>query len=106
MPLFILAGASTAVLVICGSIWLGDNLPENVSEPLASTGQLALTIYLAHVLLGMAVLDWWGRLEEQTLSWAVLSGLSFSAAAVLFSWAWRRRFARGPLEELMRRVAG
>ena len=106
MPLFILAGASTAVLVICGSIWLGDNLPEKVSEPLVSTGQLALTIYLAHVLLGMAVLDWWGRLEEQTLSWAVLSGLSFSAAAVLFSWVWRRRFARGPLEELMRRVAG
>ncbi|MCP4223435.1 MAG: DUF418 domain-containing protein, partial [Actinomycetia bacterium] len=29
-----------------------------------------------------------------------------SAAAIAFSWAWRRRYQRGPLEWVMRRVAG
>ncbi len=106
LPLYLLAGAATAVLVICGSIWLGDHLPKRVSEPLVSTGQLALTIYLAHVLVGMVLLDLFGRLEHQTLAWAMTTGLAFCALAIICSWAWRRRYDRGPLEALMRRVAG
>jgi uncharacterized membrane protein YeiB len=106
MPLYLAAGASTAVLVILGSIWLGEHLPEPVAEPLISTGQLALTIYLAHVFVGMGILEATGRLEDQTLAWAVGTGLVFSVFAILGSWAWRRHFARGPLEWLMRRVAG
>jgi len=94
------------VLVICGSIWLGERLPQKTTEPFVSTGQLALTIYLAHVLIGMVVLDTFDRLEDQTLGWAVLTSLTFSSVAVVLSWAWRRRFSRGPLEAVMRRVAG
>jgi len=106
LPLYVLAGAGTAVLVICGSIWLGEHLPAKVVEPLVSTGQLALTIYLAHVLVGMVLLDVFGRLDDQTLGWAVLTSLTFCGAAIVCSWAWRRRFDRGPLEALMRRLAG
>ena len=94
------------MLVICGSIWLGERLPQKTTEPFVSTGQLALTIYLAHVLIGMVILDAFDRLDDQTLGWAALTSLIFSTAAVAFSWAWRRRFSRGPLEALMRRVAG
>lgn len=106
LPMYLAAGAGTAVLVICGSMWLGDHLPEKVAEPLISTGQLALTIYLAHVFVGMGVLQAMGRLDAQNLLWAVTTSLVFSASAVVFSWAWRRRFRRGPVEALMRRVAG
>jgi uncharacterized protein len=106
LPLYIAAGAATAVLVIVGSVWLGEHLSPALSEPLVATGQLALTIYVAHVLVGMGVLDEIGRLEDQSLTWAVGTGLLFSAVAILGSWAWRRRFDRGPLEWLMRRVAG
>ena len=84
----------------------GEHLPERVAEPLISTGQLALTIYLAHVFVGMGILEATGRLEDQSLAWAVGTGLVFSMFAILGSWAWRRRFARGPVEWLMRRVAG
>ncbi len=106
LPLYLAAGAATAVLVICGSIWLGEHLRLKVSEPLVSTGQLALTIYLAHVVVGMVALDAFGRLEDQTLSWSLLTSLVFCAAAIVGSWAWRRRFDRGPLESVMRRVVG
>ena len=106
MPFYLAAGGGTAVLVILGSIWLGEHLPERVAEPLISTGQLALTIYLAHVFVGMGILEATGRLEDQSLAWAVGTGLVFSMFAILGSWAWRRRFARGPVEWLMRRVAG
>ncbi len=105
LPLYIVAGGGTAVLVILGSIWLGERLSTELTEPLVSTGQLALSIYLAHVFVGMGILDLMGRLESQSLEWAVITSLVFSLVAVLFSWAWRRRYPRGPLEWVMRRVA-
>ena len=106
MPAYLAAGGGTAVLVIVGSLWLGEHLPLRVSEPLVSTGQLALTLYLAHVLVGLGILSGLGRLKDQTLGYAVAAALLFDAAAVAFCFAWRRRFARGPLEWVMRRVAG
>lgn len=106
LPLYLIAGGGTAVLVIVGSIWLGQRLSDRISEPLVSTGQLALTLYLAHVFVGMGVLEAMGRLEEQSLEWAVGSSLVFSVAAIAFSWGWRRRFDRGPLEWVLRRLAG
>lgn len=106
LPMYLFAGAGTAVLVIVGSIWVGDGLSARVAGPLVSTGQLALTIYVGHVLVGMGVLEAAGRLDDQTLGWAVGTSLVFSAAAIAVSWWWRGRFARGPLEALMRRMAG
>lgn len=106
LPLYLAAGAGTAVLVILGSIWLGERLPSAVSEPLVSTGQLALTIYLAHVFVGMGILEAMGRLENESLAWAVGTSIVFSVIAIAFSWLWRRRYDRGPLEWVMRRVAG
>lgn len=106
LPLYLAAGAGTAVLVIVGSIWIGEHVSTRITEPLVSTGQLALTIYVAHVLIGMGTLEAMGRLEDQTLGWAVLTSAAFSVAAIVAAWAWRRRFSRGPLEALMRRIAG
>lgn len=106
LPLYLVAGTGTAVLVIVGSIWLGNNLAEKVKEPLVATGQLALTMYLAHVLVGLVALDIVGRLEDQTIEWVLLTSAVFSAAAIAFSWWWRRGHDRGPVEWLMRLVAG
>lgn len=106
MTLYLFAGAGTAVLVIVGSIWLGRTIRPTVIEPLVSTGQLALTIYIAHVLVGMAILEAVGRLENQTLSFALAASFVFSVTSILFAWAWRKRFRRGPFEALMRRIAG
>jgi len=106
MPFYLLAGAGTAVLVIVGSIWLRSHIRHTITEPLVSTGKLALTIYVAHVLVGMAILEQMGKLENQTIGFAVAATFVFSGAATLFAWVWCRRFTRGPLEWLMRKVAG
>jgi len=106
LPLYMAAGGATAVLVIIGSIWIGENVRDALVEPLVSTGQLALTIYVAHVIVGMGVLEGMGRLEHQSLEWAVLTSVVMSASAILFSWLWRRKYARGPVEWTMRRIAG
>jgi uncharacterized membrane protein YeiB len=108
MPLYLLAAGATAVAVIAfclllchrarpGSWWL---------QVLVATGQLSLTLYVAHVVIGMTVLEVMGRLENQTLAFAVPAAFGFFVLGALFATLWRRRFRRGPLESTMRRVAG
>ena len=105
MPQYVVAGAATAIVVIVLSVEVTDRYAGAWwSHPLVSTGQLALTIYVAHVVVGMGVLETAGRLYGQSLGFAVAAALAFSLAAILFAWAWRSRFSRGPLEWVIRKV--
>jgi uncharacterized membrane protein YeiB len=103
MPLYMLAGSSTACAIIAASIALGERY-QNAAwlRPFVATGQLALTLYVAHVVLGMGLLDAIGRLENQTLPFALLTSVVFCAAGVVFAHLWRSQFKRGPLEAVMR----
>ncbi len=105
MPLYLLSGGGTALVVITLSIMLTERFAAaRWLEPFVATGQVALTHYVAHVIIGMGLLGALGRLENQTLTFAVGSSVVFCVAAVLFSVLWRKRFNRGPLEWVMRRV--
>ncbi len=105
MPLYLLAGAGTATFVLAICIGVAERYPKAVwLQPMVSTGQLALTLYVAHVVIGMGTLEAIGRLENQSPPFAMASALVFSAAAIAFATLWRRRFARGPLEWVMRRM--
>lgn len=107
LPLYWLAAAGTACAVIAVCIGVGERWRDaRWLAPLVHTGQIALTLYVAHVVLGMGALDAAGRLENQSFAFSVGSALVFCAAAVLFSHLWRRRFKLGPLEWLMRRSTG
>ncbi len=105
MPFFVVAGAGTAIAIISLSLSLTFRYPNaRVLPPLVATGQLALTLYVAHVVIGMGFLEMIGRLEDQTLQFATVSAVIFSALAIVFSYYWRKRFQRGPLEWVMRKV--
>jgi uncharacterized protein len=108
MPLYMLAASGTAVAGICtcaiiAQRWVG----RPWINPLLATGQLAMTLYVAHVVLGIVPLELSGWLEgRRNVGTSTLCSVAFCIAAVAFAWAWRRRFTRGPLEMLMRRVTG
>lgn len=105
MPLYIVAAAATAIAIIIVCLELTLRYPNaRIFKPLVATGQLALTLYVAHVVIGMGFLEVIGKLENQTLQFAVISAVVFSALAVIFSYYWRKRFQRGPLEWVMRKV--
>jgi uncharacterized membrane protein YeiB len=107
MPLYIMAGSGTALAIIILSIEATLRYPQaRLFPPLVATGQLALTLYVAHVVLGMGMLETMGRLENQTLGFALLSSLIFCVFAIIFSFYWRRRYLRGPLEWIMRKTTG
>ena len=106
-PLYVLAGVGVACIVISLSVSLGQQPSlDRWLKPLVSTGQLALTLYVAHVIIGMGTLEAIDRLEQQSLAFSVGSSLAFCVLAVAFAHLWASHFKRGPLEMVVRRLAG
>ncbi len=102
--MYMVAGSATALIAIVICLEVADWIGEKRLQPLIFTGQLALTIYVAHVLIGMGILESLGMLGNQSTAKAVLAATLFFAGSILFSWLWRRRFDRGPLEWILRKV--
>ncbi|MCP4640499.1 MAG: DUF1624 domain-containing protein [bacterium] len=130
-PFYLAAAVGTAVSVIMTSLILSDWLSRTLPiRALTSTGQLSLTIYLGHVipvLGGMVILmsfyqmatgtgsgifgAWTMRnahslLMGHTLTFVFGLSVAFYVTAIVFSHLWRKRFRHGPLEWVMRRIAG
>ncbi len=100
---FVIATAS-AVAVI-GLCLVAARHAKAVVAPVALLGRHALTVYLAHLLVGAwLVWDWRDESEPplaaQLAVWAVVV-----AGFGVLSHLWARRFRRGPLEAVLRAIA-
>jgi uncharacterized membrane protein YeiB len=98
--------SGTAVAVIGACLVVADLTPARWRLPIVRLGQLALTAYIAHLVLGeVAYWDWQDQAKpllvtEVAIVAAVL--VAFAAVATL----WRVFFARGPLESGLRALSG
>jgi len=106
LPLFLLASGGTAVAVIALSVGMAARWPSALWRPLVDTGQMALTWYFAHIILGLGTVVALGLVATQSLPRAAGCGVFFFALAVLLSWLWKKVFRHGPLEWIMRKIAG
>lgn len=108
MPLYSLAGMSIASVIIGLCLWLGNKFAQHKWFALLSAaGKQTLTLYLAHILIGMVVLDSMGLLATpQTPLMALSAALLFSVIMLLYANVWQAYFKRGPLEGLMRKLTG
>jgi uncharacterized membrane protein YeiB len=97
MPLWLLGSIASSIFVLGVCLLLSSRFPR-ACQPLAIFGQLALTIYVTH-LLGFVLLGEGFRL--QSLGLASLASVGAIVCFAVFSWYWRRFFPRGPLELLM-----
>ncbi|QTA86602.1 DUF418 domain-containing protein [Desulfonema magnum] len=102
-PLFMISGGATALIVIMLSIILAEKYPTAKWLKLFETaGQLSLTFYAAHVLLGINILDMLEYGEEEGIVFSVTSALVFLTGAFMFASFWKKRWKKGPLEWVMR----
>lgn len=105
LPLYFLSAISSSLAVIALCVQAGESWKESPwIRPLIYTGRMALTLYVAHVVLGMGTLEALGLLTNQSLSFAVGTAVIFCLAAIAFSYYWMSRFKLGPLEWFMRKV--
>ncbi len=94
MPLWMLSSIGSSCAVLGGMLLLADWLPR-ATWPLAATGQLALTVYVGHLLL-LAALPELLKREEVTEAFLTVGVFVLLTAAACT--LWRAVLPRGPLE--------
>ena len=98
MPLWLLGSTGSAAFVLGVALHAAEAAPR-LAWPLVATGQLALTVYVGHLLALHAAPD---ALTSTAVGGATLRVLAFALVAAAASTAWRAAFDRGPLEAGLR----
>lgn len=103
-PLFILAGIGTSTAMIGLTLLVTPILTRlRLTKWLAVPGRQSLTLYVAHILIGMGVMEAMGWLDGSLSSPMIfVIGLGFAVLSSLYAQMWLRISRRGPLEGLMR----
>jgi len=107
MFFYMITASSLAVFVISLSIYLTKKMFVNIFvKMIINLGQLALSIYIFHVVIGMLALQLIsGKLEGAfSAEFVFIYGLGFNILMLLFSYFWRLKFKRGPIEFIMRKI--
>jgi uncharacterized protein len=107
MPLYMLNGISFAVIITSSCILIANHFEKSwLINALNRTGQLALTFYLAHVIIGMGFTEgiWETPYGQYSIEFSVLYSLIFSLLCLIFADIWLRFKKSGPLEWVMRKL--
>lgn len=95
------AGLALVVVAGCLAVGRGGAATRAMVGPLVVAGSMPLTVYVAHALL-FSVLS---RTVTVTLASATAVASAYLVLVVVVATWWSRRGHRGPVEELMRRLA-
>ena len=73
-------------------------------QALTHLGQLSLSVYVLHVPVVVLGHAWFPG--TPLLTGILPAAVAFSLTALIGAHQWRRRYRRGPFEQLLRRLAG
>lgn len=106
-PGYMMTAMGVSMTVIALSLMLASfAVVRRVLRPLVVAGQMALTLYVGHVVVGFYVLAWIGRLQGENLTFIAFYVAVAWVVAVGFANWWRAHWRRGPLEAVMRWLTG
>jgi uncharacterized membrane protein YeiB len=74
--------------------------------PLVYLGQCALSVYLAHIVIGETIVWPWRTEAQPSLTEQLAVATAVLAVLTALATLWRQRFARGPVEAVLRRLSG
>lgn len=97
MPLWVIGATGSAAFLLGGALAI-ERLAGRLVWPLVAAGQLALTVYVGHLLALHTARE---ALTSDTVSGALVVVAGFTLTAAVLATAWRALFARGPLERLL-----
>jgi uncharacterized membrane protein YeiB len=105
--LYLATAGSIGVIITMVSQNLCEEYPDSwILDLMASTGRLALTHYIGHVLLGIGLIQLLEPFIEFNLVVSLLFSVGYSIFAVVSSYFWENRFGKGPIEQVMRKITG
>ena len=113
---FMMITMGFALMVISICMYIGFKASNNkIIQLLAKTGQMTLTHYVLHITLGVIIL---AKLTHKTYTGFPISdnptkpvfllsySILFFMLSAFFSYIWSKKFDKGPLEILMRKISG
>jgi uncharacterized protein len=113
---YIMITTGFALMVISICMFLGSMLSGNKLVLLLSkTGQMTLTHYVVHLTIGMLVLailankpytGYVGTNQPTAPIFIFMYSIAFFLLSVTFSYFWSKKFKRGPLESILRKISG
>ncbi|WP_193332897.1 DUF418 domain-containing protein [Pseudoalteromonas ulvae] len=105
LPQYMLSAGSSAVFILMLCLGLGQRYSHLwLIRSLYRTGQLSLTLYIAHVFIGMGLLEAFNLLSGQSIEIALQSALIYCLSALVFSVIWLRFFTLGPCEWMFKKI--
>ncbi|WP_042473541.1 DUF418 domain-containing protein [Bacillus ndiopicus] len=103
---YIASNTASSIVIIVLTLQLCEKLANNIIvKTLIHTGQLSLTHYVAHIFIGVSILELLGRSQNQSLAFVLGFTTVYFFITMLLSFIWRRKFSRGPVEWCMRKIA-
>ncbi len=109
MFFYMITASSLSIFIIAISVFIGQKFSNTLFvKHVVSAGQLALSNYFFHIIIGMlGILLIFGKLEQAfSIEFVFFYALFFNILLIIFSHLWRKKFKRGPLELLMRKITG
>jgi uncharacterized protein len=107
LPIYMFNGSAIAFAIISACIIIAKRFENNkIIDALNKTGQLALTFYVAHVIIGMGIIDVINpaKMGNYSVEFSVVYALAFSLLCIVFAVIWRKYKTSGPLEWIMRKI--
>jgi uncharacterized membrane protein YeiB len=107
LPIYMFNGIAIAFAIISACIIIAKRFENNfIIDALNKTGQLALTFYVAHVIIGMGIVETINPSEigKYSVEFSVIYALGFSLLCIVFAVIWRKHKKSGPLEWIMRKM--
>lgn len=102
---YVLATATAIAVIAACLLATASPRGERLLWPLAALGQMALTAYLAHLVIGEELVWDWQEASDPSLAAQLLVALATFLSLMVAATLWRRRFRRGPVEALLRAIA-
>ncbi|MBD8499928.1 DUF418 domain-containing protein [Paenibacillus arenosi] len=104
---YLVSNVSSSIIAILACMYIAERLANSpVITLLIRTGQMALTIYVWHVVFGIGILILFGWLEHQSLAAALMYAIAFFTLSAIAAYFYRKKFERGPIEQGMRKLCG
>jgi uncharacterized protein len=107
LPFYMFNGISIAFAIISACILIARRFENTlIIDALNKTGQLALTFYVAHVIIGMGIIELVApeKMGNDTVEFSVSYALVFSLLCIIFAICWRKYKKLGPLEWILRKL--
>jgi len=104
-PIYVMFGLGVGFIVLSLSLMLcASEARRKFVKPVIYAGQMALTLYLGHVFIGVTGIEWFLPQKMESIFWLYGIVIAFFIASVIFATIWRRYYKRGPVEWAMRRL--